>query len=360
MLKDSLNNIHITSEKVLITPQALRDELPVSAQALKQIRQSRQDIADIVHHRDPRLLVVCGPCSIHDVDAAKEYAEKLNQLRQELGDSLYIVMRVYFEKPRTTVGWKGLINDPAINGSFDIETGLRKARKLLIDFAEMELPMGTEALDPISPQYLGEFFSWSAIGARTTESQTHREMASGLSMPVGFKNSTRGDLDTAIDALKAAASGHRFMGINENGQVAVIKTTGNPDGHIIMRGGKSCNYDSVHIALAEEMIAAGKVNNALVVDCSHGNSNKDYTRQPLVACDVKNQILEGNQSIIGIMLESHLNEGNQPSTLPREEMQYGVSITDACINWDTTEELLRKLADELGDTLKQRCHARAN
>ena len=354
MLKDSLNNIHITSEKVLITPQALRDELPVSVDALSQIRNARAEIADIVHHRDHRLLVVCGPCSIHDVDAAREYALKLNDLRQQLGDSLYIVMRVYFEKPRTTVGWKGLINDPEINGSFDIESGLRKARKLLIDFAEMGLPMGTEALDPISPQYLGEFFSWSAIGARTTESQTHREMASGLSMPVGFKNSTRGDLDTAIDALKAAASGHRFMGINENGQVAVIKTTGNPDGHIIMRGGKSCNYDSVHIALAEEMIEAAGVNNALVVDCSHGNSNKDYTRQPLVACDVKNQILEGNQSIIGIMLESHLNEGNQPSTLAREEMQYGVSITDACISWDTTEELLRKLADELGGTLKQR------
>jgi len=354
LLKDSLNNIHITSEKVLITPQALRDELPVSVDALSQIRNARAEIADIVHHRDHRLLVVCGPCSIHDVDAAREYALKLNDLRQQLGDSLYIVMRVYFEKPRTTVGWKGLINDPEINGSFDIESGLRKARKLLIDFAEMGLPMGTEALDPISPQYLGEFFSWSAIGARTTESQTHREMASGLSMPVGFKNSTRGDLDTAIDALKAAASGHRFMGINENGQVAVIKTTGNPDGHIIMRGGKSCNYDSVHIALAEEMIEAAGVNNALVVDCSHGNSNKDYTRQPLVACDVKNQILEGNQSIIGIMLESHLNEGNQPSTLAREEMQYGVSITDACISWDTTEELLRKLADELGGTLKQR------
>ncbi len=354
MLKDSLNNIHITSEKILITPQALREELPVSAHALQQIRQSRQEISDIVQHRDHRLLVVCGPCSIHDVDAAKEYAEKLNKLRLELGNSLYIVMRVYFEKPRTTVGWKGLINDPKINGSFDIESGLHKARKLLIDFAEMELPMGTEALDPISPQYLGEFFSWSAIGARTTESQTHREMASGLSMPVGFKNSTRGDLDTAIDALKAAASGHRFMGINENGQVAVIKTSGNPDGHIIMRGGKSCNYDSVHIALAEEMIQDAGVNNALVVDCSHGNSNKDYTRQPLVASDVKNQILEGNQSIIGIMLESHLNAGNQPSTLPREEMQYGVSITDACIDWNTTEKLLRKLADELGNTLKQR------
>ena len=354
MLKDRLNNVHVSAEEVLVTPQMLKQELPVSDHALKVIQQSRQAIADIIHHRDPRLLVVCGPCSIHDIDAAMVYAQKLNQLRKELGDSLYIVMRVYFEKPRTTVGWKGLINDPHLDGSFDIETGLRQARKLLTAFAEMELPMGTEALDPISPQYLGEFFSWSAIGARTTESQTHREMASGLSMPVGFKNSTNGSLDTAIDALKAAASGHRFMGINQLGQVAVIKTEGNPDGHIILRGGKTSNYDSVNIAVSEEKLASAGMNQALVVDCSHGNSNKDFSRQPLVANDVMNQILEGNRSIIGIMLESNLNEGNQPSTLAREEMQYGVSITDACINWDTTEVLLRKMADKLGPVLKQR------
>ena len=263
-------------------------------------------------------------------------------------------MRVYFEKPRTTVGWKGLINDPYLDGTFNIEDGLRIARKLLIDFAEMELPMGTEALDPISPQYLGEFFSWSAIGARTTESQTHREMASGLSMPVGFKNSTNGSLGTAIDALRAAASSHSFMGINQQGQVAVIQTEGNPDGHIIMRGGKSCNYDSVQIALGEDKLKAANVNSALMVDCSHSNSNKDYTRQPLVACDVMNQILEGNQSIIGIMLESHLNEGNQSSSQPLEAMKYGVSITDACINWDTTEDLLRKMAKKLAKKLQQR------
>ena len=354
MLKDSLNNTHISSEKVLVTPQALRQELPVSDHALKVIRQSRKQIADIINHKDHRLLVICGPCSIHDIEAAKEYAARLKKISTELSDSLYIVMRVYFEKPRTTVGWKGLINDPYLDGSFNIETGLRKARQLLIDFAEMELPMGTEALDPISPQYLAEFFSWSAIGARTTESQTHREMASGLSMPVGFKNSTNGDLNTAIDALKAASSGHSFMGINQQGQVAVIKTEGNPDGHIIMRGGKSCNYDSVHIAIGEDKLRDADVNNALMVDCSHSNSNKDFTRQPLVACDVVSQIQEGNQSIIGIMLESHLNEGNQPSSMPVEDMKYGISITDACINWETTEDLLRKLADKLGDKLKQR------
>ena len=354
MLKNRLENVNISGEDVLVTPLQLKQEIPLPEKARESIKQSRREIADIIHHRDHRLLVVCGPCSIHDVDAAHEYAERLNALRQELSDDLYIVQRVYFEKPRTTIGWKGLINDPDINGSFDIEKGLRIARRLLVDFAAMGLPMGTEALDPISPQYLSEFFSWSAIGARTTESQTHREMASGLSMPVGFKNSTNGSLDTAVDALRASAAGHRFMGINERGQVAVIRTEGNPDGHIILRGGKTCNYDSVHVALAEQKIAEAGVNNAVVVDCSHGNSQKDYSRQPLVARDVAGQILDGNRSIIGIMLESHLHEGNQPSTLPREEMRYGVSITDACIGWETTEDLLRGLAERLGPVLRER------
>jgi len=354
VLKNRLENVNISGEDVLVTPLQLKQEIPLPESARDSIKQSRREISDIIHHRDHRLLVVCGPCSIHDVDAAHEYAERLNALRQELSDDLYIVQRVYFEKPRTTIGWKGLINDPDINGSFDIEKGLRIARRLLVDFAAMGLPMGTEALDPISPQYLSEFFSWSAIGARTTESQTHREMASGLSMPVGFKNSTNGSLDTAVDALRASAAGHRFMGINERGQVAVIRTEGNPDGHIILRGGKTCNYDSVHVALAEQKIAEAGVNNALVVDCSHGNSQKDYSRQPLVARDVAGQILDGNRSIIGIMLESHLHAGNQPSTLPREEMRYGVSITDACIGWETTEELLRGLAERLGPVLRER------
>jgi len=354
VLKNRLENVNIKGEDILVTPLQLKQEIPLPADARDNIRKTRREIADIIHHRDPRLLVVCGPCSIHDVDAAMEYAGRLNRLRQELADSLYIVQRVYFEKPRTTVGWKGLINDPDIDGSFNIEKGLRIARRLLVDFAEMGLPMGTEALDPISPQYLSEFFSWSAIGARTTESQTHREMASGLSMPVGFKNATNGSLDTAVDALKASSTPHRFMGINERGQVAVIRTEGNPDGHIILRGGKATNYDSVNIAVAEQKIASAGVNNALVVDCSHGNSQKDYTRQPLVARDVANQIAEGNRSIIGIMLESHLHEGNQPSTLPKPEMKYGVSITDACICWETTEDLLRELAERTGPALKTR------
>lgn len=354
MIKDGLNNLHVNSEQILITPEALKRALPISQHALKSIGHSRQIISDIVHHKDHRLLVVVGPCSIHDISAAKEYARRLKQLHDELSDSLYIVMRVYFEKPRTTIGWKGLINDPDFNGTFNIEKGLHIARQLLIDLAEMELPVATEALDPISPQYLAELISWAAIGARTTESQTHREMASGLSMPVGFKNGTDGSLNTAINALQAAASSHSFMGINQKGQVTVINTEGNPDGHVILRGGSQVNYDSVNVSMSEDKLHAAGLNDALVIDCSHGNSSKDYTRQPLVAENVMNQIIEGNKSIAGIMLESHLHEGQQSSEQPVDQMQYGVSITDGCISWQTTEVLLRRLAKELHDALLQR------
>jgi 3-deoxy-7-phosphoheptulonate synthase len=357
MLKDQLNNLHVNSEQILITPQALKQALPVSEHVLSVIQQSRQVIADIIHRRDHRLLVVCGPCSIHDIEAARDYAHHLKQLQQELADSLYIVMRVYFEKPRTTVGWKGLINDPRLDGSFNIEAGLHIARQLLLELAEMELPLATEALDPISPQYLAELISWSAIGARTTESQTHREMASGLSMPVGFKNGTDGNLNTAINALQAAARGHSFMGINQQGQVAVITTDGNPDGHVILRGGNQPNYDSVNVALSEQKLREADLNDALVIDCSHGNSHKDYSRQPLVANDVMQQIVEGNRSIIGIMLESHLKAGNQPLCERPEDLQYGVSITDACIDWPTTEQLLRHLAEHLAEPLRKRMRA---
>ncbi|KLV04922.1 phospho-2-dehydro-3-deoxyheptonate aldolase [Photobacterium aquae] len=347
MHKDQLNNVHIENESVLITPNELRSKLPVSESALSFVSQSRRTIADIIHHRDHRLLVVCGPCSIHDVEAAKIYAEKLKRLSEELGDQLYIVMRVYFEKPRTTVGWKGLINDPDLDGSFEVEKGLHIARQLLIDLVEMGIPLATEALDPISPQYIGDLFSWAAIGARTTESQTHREMASGLSMPVGFKNGTDGSLGTAINAMQAAASGHRFMGINPDGQVALLNTQGNPDGHVILRGGKQTNYDSVSVTECENEMKASGLSPSLMVDCSHANSRKDYRRQPLVAEDVIHQIREGNKSIIGLMLESHINEGNQSADLAREEMAYGVSITDACISWETTETLLRHIHQEL-------------
>ncbi|AWL12350.1 3-deoxy-7-phosphoheptulonate synthase [Saliniradius amylolyticus] len=355
MQKDTVSNVHVSSEQVLVTPDELAREMPISDKARSAIEQSRKTIADIIHRRDHRMLVVCGPCSIHDVEAAKEYALKLKQLHEETKDTLYVVMRVYFEKPRTTVGWKGLINDPHLDGTFDIEHGLRKARELLIWLSELELPVATEALDPISPQYLGDLFSWSAIGARTSESQTHREMASGLSMPVGFKNGTDGSLDIAINALKSAASSHNFMGINKEGQVSIIQTQGNPDGHIILRGGKQPNYDSVCVSDCEQELHDAGMNASLVVDCSHANSNKDYRRQPLVADNVVNQILEGNQSIIGVMLESHLNAGNQKGdgkTL--SELDYGVSITDGCIDWSTTEKLLRDTRDKLITVLPMR------
>jgi 3-deoxy-7-phosphoheptulonate synthase len=355
MQKDRVNNLHVSAEKVLITPQQLAQEMPVSDKALEYVQQARKVVSDIIQRNDHRLLVVCGPCSIHDVEAAKEYAKRLKELHELTKDTLFIVMRVYFEKPRTTTGWKGLINDPHIDDSFDIETGLRKARELLNYLAELEIPVATEALDPISPQYLGEFFSWAAIGARTSESQTHREMASGLSMPVGFKNGTDGSLDIAINALQSAASGHRFMGINREGQVSVIKTEGNPDGHIILRGGKQPNYDSVCVADCEESLASHGVSSSLVVDCSHANSAKDYRRQPLVAQNVVNQILEGNQSIIGIMLESHLNAGNQSSKGKTvDELEYGVSITDGCINWEETSSLIHGTRDKLITVLPMR------
>ena len=348
MYKDTINNIHVSAEEVLLTPEALAAELPVSEKALNAIADSRNIISDIVHRKDHRFLVVCGPCSIHDTQAAKEYALKLKELHETCKDSLYIVMRVYFEKPRTTTGWKGLINDPHLDGTFDIEAGLRKARELLIWLAELELPVATEALDPISPQYLAELFSWAAIGARTSESQTHREMASGLSMPVGFKNGTDGSLNIAINALKSAASGHRFMGINKQGQVSIIKTQGNPDGQIILRGGKQPNYDSVCVSECERELDEAGLTASLVVDCSHANSSKDYRRQPLVAQNVVNQILEGIQSIIGIMLESHINSGNQPSDgIEISDLSYGVSITDGCIDWATTESLINQARERL-------------
>ncbi|WP_272574462.1 3-deoxy-7-phosphoheptulonate synthase [Providencia sp. PROV259] len=354
MQKDVLNNVNIQDEQVLITPESLKEKYPLSHSNLHAIATSRQVIADIIHQRDPRLLVVCGPCSIHDVDAAIEYGERLQKLAEELSDSLYIVMRVYFEKPRTTVGWKGLISDPFMDGSFQMEKGLHIARDLLTNLVNMGLPLATEALDPNNPQYLGDLFSWSAIGARTTESQTHREMASGLSMPVGFKNGTDGSLSTAINALKAAAMPHRFMGINQSGQVCLLHTKGNNNGHVILRGGKTPNYSAEDIAACEAEMRKAGLEPSLMVDCSHGNSNKDYRRQPLVVDSIIEQIVNGNESITGIMLESHINEGNQTSEQPRDAMQYGVSVTDACINWQTTETVLRHLHQALLPVLEQR------
>ncbi|WP_373819983.1 3-deoxy-7-phosphoheptulonate synthase [Glaesserella sp.] len=345
--QDSLHNVNIVDEYVLITPKELKTEFPLPENLRKQIEKSRKVISDIIHKRDPRQLIVIGPCSIHDPIAAMEYAIKLKELSDKVSDKLYIVMRVYFEKPRTTVGWKGLINDPNLDGSFDVVKGLRIARKLLLDLAELGLPLATEALDPISPQYLADMFSWSAIGARTTESQTHREMASGLSMAVGFKNGTDGNLGVAINAMQASAQGHSFIGINQEGQVTVLTTKGNPDGHVILRGGKAPNFEAQYVAECEQVLRKAGLPEAIMIDCSHGNSNKDYRRQPLVAENVLQQLAAGNQSIIGLMIESHLFAGNQSSEQPFEQMKYGVSITDACIDWETTETLLTRFAETL-------------
>lgn len=347
MNKDSIHNVHIVDEKVLLTPAELKQKLPLPLTLRKQVETHRKEISDIIHKKDRRLLVVIGPCSVHDPLAALDYGKRLSALAQELKDELYIVMRVYFEKPRTTVGWKGLINDPKIDGSFDVEHGLHIARELLLELAEMGLPLATEALDPMTPQYLADLFSWSAIGARTTESQTHRELASGLSMAVGFKNGTDGSLATAVNGMKAASMGHSFIGINQKGQVTLLHTEGNPDGHVILRGGKTPNYQAEFVTQCEQELTQAGLEAAIMIDCSHGNSNKDYRRQPNVAENAAQQIANGNQSIIGLMIESHINAGNQSAEQPVSTMQYGVSITDACIDWETTEQLLRKITDIL-------------
>ena len=350
-----LEDINIDRELELVTPEALHRNLPLSGAGFTTVRNSRRAIEAILDRRDHRLIVIAGPCSIHDVEAARDYADRLLKLREALGDTLCIVMRVYFEKPRTTVGWKGLINDPRLNGSFRIGEGLHTARDLLVWLADRGLPTGTEILDPISPQYLGDLFSWSAIGARTTESQTHREIASGLSTPTGFKNGTDGNLDVAINAMQSAASRHSFLGINHAGQVAVIRTTGNRYGHVILRGGREPNYDSVSVALCEQALTSAGLPNNIIIDCSHANAHKNPGLQPLVVENVANQILDGSRSIIGIMLESHLHAGNQKA--PAEgaaSLRYGVSITDACIDWETTEATLRSLADKISTALTAR------
>ncbi|WP_461481687.1 3-deoxy-7-phosphoheptulonate synthase [Porticoccus sp.] len=351
----AVENINILSQDVLITPRDLKQELPISDAARKTITEGRLTIQNILDRKDPRLLVVIGPCSIHDVDAAKDYAARLKKLADEVRDTLFIVMRVYFEKPRTTTGWKGLINDPYLNDSFKISEGLHVGRKLLLDIAEIGLPTATEALDPISPQYMQDLISWSAIGARTTESQTHREMASGLSSAVGFKNGTDGSLTVAINALMSVASPHRFLGINSEGSVAIITTAGNPYAHVVLRGGDGKpNYDSVSVSLAEQELSKAGIATNIMVDCSHANSNKNHELQPLVMENVTNQILEGNNSIIGIMVESNIKPGNQKIPADLKDLEYGVSITDACIGWDTTEKALRDMHDKLCDVLPTR------
>ena len=353
-----VHNINVAAQDVLVTPEALKDALPMSDAARETVVTSRQAIWDILDRKDHRMFVVVGPCSIHDTDAAMDYARRLRDLSQELSDTLYIVMRVYFEKPRTTVGWKGLINDPHLDDSFKIEEGLHIGRKLLLDVLELGLPTSTEALDPISPQYLQDLISWSAIGARTTESQTHREMASGLSCAVGFKNGTDGGLTVATNALNSVAKPHRFLGINRQGQVSVFTTKGNAYGHVVLRGGSSGpNYDSVHVKLCEEALEKAGVPLNIMVDCSHANSNKQPELQPLVVDNVGNQVLEGNDSIVGLMIESNLKAGNQSIPEDLSQLEYGVSVTDGCIDWETTEASLRDLRDKLKDVLPRRIQA---
>ena len=354
MFQDKLTNIRIKNEELLISPETIKTLFPLTETLENQIEQSRKHIVDILERKDHRFIVVCGPCSIHDTKAALEYAHKLKKLSDELSEHLLIVMRVYFEKPRTTVGWKGMINDPHMDSSFDIEYGLKQARQLLLNITQIGLPIATEALDPHTPQYIGDLISWSAIGARTTESQTHREMASGLSMAVGFKNGTDGNLDVAINAMKSASMSHRFVGVNQKGQVSVLLTQGNPHGHVILRGGKSSNYDADSIAMCEAHMIKAKLMPNLMIDCSHGNSNKDYRRQSIVMDEIIEQIINGNHSIIGAMIESNLFEGNQSSDQAPEMLKYGVSVTDACISWETTETLLRRMNQQLAPSLIKR------
>ena len=335
-------DLHVKEIVPLLSPRALKALSPTPEAVNAVVAQSRDRIIRILNQADPRLLVVIGPCSIHDEKSALEYAARLSRLQKEFADKLEIVMRVYFEKPRTTIGWKGLINDPHLDGSQDIETGLKRARKLLLQIVGLGLPAATEFLDPIVPQYIADLISWAAIGARTTESQTHREMASGLSMPVGLKNSTDGSLQVAIDAMGATRHPHSFLGMNEDGATSIVRTSGNPHAHVVLRGGRAMtNYDAASIKAAEAKLVSEKLPPVLMVDCSHANSEKKFAKQEDVWHSVVEQRAGGTKSLIGLMVESHLNEGNQPIPKSLNELRYGVSITDSCIGWEATERMLR-------------------
>ncbi len=339
------DDVRIDKLKPLIPPAILMEELPVSERASTIIALARQAIARILRGEDDRLVVVVGPCSIHDLGAGEEYAARLKALADELRNELYVVMRVYFEKPRTVAGWKGLINDPHLDGSFAINEGLRKGRRLLCDLADLGMPAGCEFLDPITPQFLADLVSWGAIGARTTESQVHRELASGLSVPVGFKNGTDGNLQIALDAIRAAANPHHFLSVTKEGLAAIVATKGNPDCHIILRGAHAGpNYSAEHVARAGEALVKAGLPARLMIDCSHGNSSKDYRRQPEVAADIARQLGDGNGSIFGVMMESHLVGGKQ-ELKPGCALAYGQSITDACLGWDETVPVMRGLAE---------------
>jgi 3-deoxy-7-phosphoheptulonate synthase len=345
----STHNLNVASFRSLITPRELKAELPLTPCSQATVTSGRSIVRAILDGHDSRFLAIVGPCSIHDVAAAREYAERLATLAADLAARVAVVMRTYFEKPRTTVGWKGLINDPHLDDSFDMEQGLRLARRLLLDITELGLPAATEMLDPITPQYIDDLVSWAAIGARTIESQTHRQMASGLSMPVGYKNTTEGRIEPALDAFRAALAPHRFLGIDEDGRTSIITTSGNPAGHLLLRGGRErTNYDPQRIAEAASQLEAAGLPPRILVDCSHANSGKRHERQQVVWSSVIEQRAQGNGALIGAMLESNLEEGRQDLTADVSHLRRGVSITDACIGWDETERLLRDAWERLG------------
>jgi 3-deoxy-7-phosphoheptulonate synthase len=349
-----IDNLHITGYEELPTPGELKEEFALEGDVLKTVKRGHRQVKSVLSREDSRLIVVVGPCSIHNPEEAIEYAKLLKPLADELADELLILMRVYFEKPRTSVGWEGLIYDPHLDGSHRIDHGIRTGRKLMLDIAEIGLPIAIEALDLISPQYLQDLVSWTAIGARTTESPTHRKLASGISSAIGFKNNVDGDLMVAINAIRSASANNSFISVTEEGKVAVFRTEGNPHCHVILRGGKSPNYDRESVQACEkELRKAGHEEN-IMIDCSHGNSRKDPAKQLDVLTDIASQLQEGNKSIIGVMIESNLEEGNQPIPDDLEEIRPGVSVTDACINWKTTETILRDFAKEIGPALKKR------
>jgi len=344
---EKTSDLHVVETRPLIPPSRLHNDIPLDYTSANTVSKTRRSIQNILHHDDQKLLVIVGPCSIHDLEAAKEYSKYIKNFREIYKDKLEIIMRVYFEKPRTTIGWKGLINDHHLDNSYDINTGLRRARSLLSHLATLGIPSATELLDPIVPQYIADLISWTAIGARTTESQTHREMASGLSMPIGFKNGTDGSFATAINAMQSASKSHHFLGVNENGKASIVNTSGNPDGHIVLRGGsKGPNFESEHVKRISSELQQCNLPHKVMIDCSHGNSNKDFRKQSEVLKNIASQISNGEKNILGVMLESHLKEGNQ-KLLKKEDLQFGRSITDACIDIETTKELLAILYNSL-------------
>jgi len=350
-----LENLNISSFESMPTPEEVHKRQPLSERAAQTVETARETLCAILERRDPRFFVIVGPCSIHDPVAGLDYARRLKALGDSLSDTLYLVMRVYFEKPRTTTGWKGFINDPDMNDSFRVDTGMEKARRFLLDVNEIGLPAATEALDPITPQYLGDLISWAAIGARTSESQTHREMSSGLSTPVGFKNGTGGDLSVAVNAILSASQPHAFLGINDQGRVAIVRTRGNLHGHVVLRGGDGRpNYDTVSVSIAEAALSKAGLPPNIVVDCSHANSYKKPELQSLVLADVVHQVRLGNTSLVGVMLESHIEAGNQPIPDDLDQLRYGCSVTDACLGWEETEKALREAAALLHDILPGR------